>query len=351
MKKRTTIYTFAALALITLASCTKPCSSCDEPIGEAELKIELTTQQTRSATPPTPSQDNTINSLDIFIFRDSDPASPDYQKLDTYKHLQGSEMENISISTTTGPKLIYVVANDHSNTFSGVTNLTEFRKLTTSLADERLGSFTMFGEASATLSTTSSVSITLERFVARVAITSIKTNFSGTPYAGKTLSDIKLYLINVHGEKLLYNGTPASASPLLLNPGGLIGTDANSTAEANLIYEPISGTIDDSGTDVPHWFHCYPNTTEEISGSTKMVLQCSLDGVTYYYPIPVNQPGYGYNPSNGHYGVKRNCSYSYGITITRPGSLDPDEPIIPGTLELNIGVSEWNVIPHFHKEF
>jgi hypothetical protein len=82
-----------------------------------------------------------------------------------------------------------------------------------------------------------------------------------------------------------------------------------------------------------------------------MVLQGNLDGVTYYYPIPVNQPGYGYTSTNGHYGVRRNCSYSYGITITRPGSLDPDEPIVPGTLELSIGVSEWNVIPHFHKEF
>lgn len=351
MKKRNTIYKLATLALITLASCTKPCSSCTDATTEAELKIELTSLETRSGTPPSTAQDNTINTLDIFIFRYGEPASPDYQKLDTYRHLQGGEMENISISTTTGPKLICIVANDHSNTFSGVTDLTEFRKLTTSLTDERLGSFTMYGETSAILSTTSSVSVTLERFVARVAVTSIKTNFSGTPYAGKTLSDIKLYLTNVHGDKLLYNGASPSASPHILNQGRLVGTDANSTAETNFIYEPITGTIDDSGDGTPHWFYCYSNATEEISASTKMVLQCNLDGVTYYYPIPVNQPGYGYISGNGHYGTKRNCSYSYGITITKPGSLDPDEPVVPGTLELSIGIAEWNVIPHFHKEF
>ena len=78
-----------------------------------------------------------------------------------------------------------------------------------------------------------------------------------------------------------------------------------------------------------------------------------LDGVTYYYPIPVNQAGYGLTEPDEETvsGISGNCVYSYGITVTRPGSLDPDTPLVPGTLELSLNVNAWDVIPHFDKVF
>ena len=131
----------------------------------------------------------------------------------------------------------------------------------------------------------------------------------------------------------------------------VIGEDANATVEANLIYEPLTGTIGDTGITTPYFFYCYSNETDDTPSCTKLVLQADLDGVTYYYPILINQENYGYTSTNGYYGVRRNTTYSYGITVTRPGTLDPNVPLVPGSLELTINVDDWAVIPHFDKEF
>lgn len=315
------------------------------------LTISLNGSSVKSPVVTTQTEDNTINILDVLIFRNTDPASPDYHKLDTYKHFSSSELDEITVSTTTGPKIICVVANDHSNTFEGVTDLASFRALTTSLKGEQLSSFTMYGEAEETLDITSKVEISLERHISRIGVSPIKTKFSGTPYAGHTISNVKLYLINVHGEKILYSNASSAEPPVIFNHGALSGNDANSTIEPNLIYEPLTGTIGDTGYTGPHFFYCYSNETSDLGSCTKLVLQCDLAGVTYYYPIPINQPGYGYTDTRGHIGVRRNTSYSYGITVTRPGSLDPDEPILPGSIEITIGVRDWDIIPHFNKEF
>ena len=113
----------------------------------------------------------------------------------------------------------------------------------------------------------------------------------------------------------------------------------------------LDDAINDAGYTVPHYLYCYSNETSDISSSTKLILQADLNGTTYYYPIPVNQEGYGLPEDNGHYGIRSNTVYTYGITVTRPGSLDPDIPLEPGVLNLNIDVKEWDIIPEFDKIF
>ena len=44
-------------------------------------------------------------------------------------------------------------------------------------------------------------------------------------------------------------------------------------------------------------------------------------------------------------GIKRNTSYSVEVTITRPGSLDPDSTLEFGTLTADITVLDWKTIP------
>ena len=39
------------------------------------------------------------------------------------------------------------------------------------------------------------------------------------------------------------------------------------------------------------------------------------------------------------------------ISVSRPGSTDPDTPIEPGTLDLSISVADWTEVPEFDKEF
>jgi hypothetical protein len=78
---------------------------------------------------------------------------------------------------------------------------------------------------------------------------------------------------------------------------------------------------------------------------TRLVIQADLNGTTYYYPININRVGFGYSESNDHMGIKRNTSYSVEVTITRPGSLDPDSTLEFGTLTADITVLDWKTIP------
>ena len=350
MKKLSIIGVILSL-LLSLYSCEKPaCLEC--PDGEpSTLSISLASDGTRSSIENTQAEDNTITTVDVFIFRNTPSTSADYQKLDTYKRFSGAALEDLTLTTTTGPKTICIIVNEHTNAFKGVTDLTKFRALVTNLKDELVGSFTMYGETEETLGATTSVTLSVQRLISRVGVTSIKTDFTGTPYADMTLSNVKLYLVNAHAQKIIYNNASSPASPLVYNTNKLVGDDANSTTEANLIYEPITGTIGDAGISTPYFFYCYSNETEDMTGCSKLVLQADLDGVTYYYPIPVHQENYGYTSSDGYYGIRRNTTYSYGITVTRPGSLDPNIPLVPGDLELTINVEDWATIPQFNKEF
>lgn len=350
MRKKHLSFIITSLALLwSAAACQKPeCQTCQET--KSSLTIKLEGDETKSTTTLTQAEDNKINSVDIFIFRNTDATSADYQKLDTYKRFSGGDLSTLTLETTTGPKTICVVINEHTNGFGGVTNLSKFRALVANLKDELVGSYTMYGELESNIDVTSSVSITVTRLISRVGITSIKTKFAGSPYEGKTLSNVKLFLVNAHANKLIYSGTPPP-SPLIYNQSRLVPEDANATTEANLIFEPVTNTINDTPLVKSFYFYCYSNETNDTPSCTKLVVQGDLDGTTYYYPILINQVGYGYDTTNGHYGVKRNTTYSYGITITRPGTLNPNTPLVPGSLELSISVKDWDVIPHFDKQF
>ncbi len=340
---------------ILSSSCDPDCEPCKESESwqPAVLELSLSSASVRSTEVQSLAQDNTVNTIDVFIFRNTETTSADYQRLDTYKRFQGNGLDKISIETTTGPKTICVIVNSDVDTYVGITDLTEFRAMKALLSEETLGDFTMYGEASCRMDVQTSISISVSRLIAKVEINSIKTRFAGTPYQGMTLSNCKLYLINVHGDKLLSSGG-STAAPVILNDKTLVAEDVNNTAEPGLIMDHVSGTIGDAGYTTAHTFYCYSNETSDIPSATKLVLQADLDGVTYYYPLPVNQAGYRLeedDSNDSHYGIRSNVHYSYGMVISRPGTLNPNEPLLPGTLEISMTVDNWDVIPYFIKEY
>lgn len=342
-----TLFCVAVIA----ASCSKPDCPCDSNENQsAVLSLNIDSETTKSTVVQSSAEENKINSVDIFIFRNTSPTSEDYQKLDTYKRVISPQNGSIKVSTTTGPKTICVLINDHGSNFTGVTTLEKFRKIVTKLQSEKLSDFTMYGEANATLGTESSVAITVQRFISKIELKSVSTKFSGTPYSGMSLTNCKLFLVNAHGDKIVYNNTPTT-NPTIMNYKKLVGEDVNGCAEEELLAEILSVGITDVPITTSHCFYTYSNITDNIEESTKLVLQGDLDGVTYYYPIPINQKGYGLDDSGTDGGVGRNTHYSYGIVVTRPGSLDPNIPLVPGTLELSLSVTDWVVVPTFEKTF
>ena len=148
-------------------------------------------------------------------------------------------------------------------------------------------------------------------------------------YSGKSLTDVQAYLTNVNGtcQPLRRDGfRPVE----ILNNGRLRSTDLERLSSPQLlrVAPRISRQMGGETTYETFDLYCYPNdVAQESSGSpfTRLVIQGDIDGQTYYYPIPINRPGFGY--SAGKEGICSNVNYVMNIHITGPGALSPSEDI------------------------
>ena len=158
--------------------------------------------------------------------------------------------------------------------------------------------------------------------------------------ANSELQNVKFYLTNEVGEKLYHNGN-SPETVTILNSGKAVATDIRGCKMAGMLQESIPQSINDSGHPVPHYFYCYSNMLEQESETeryTKLIIQADLNGNTYYYPVPIK-------------GIERNSSYSIDVNIMRPGTLDPEQPLEKGTLDVTLNVLDWELLPKIDVEF
>ncbi len=346
-------YLLATLALVALISCTKENDPISTEVEESIVTFSVSTNDTKASGSAQGSQtdDNTVNTLEFFIFNADGAAAG---VLDAYQKFTTADgLTNLQVKATTGAKNIYVVANSHRTDYwQGVVTLAEFKEQVSSLTSENNKDFAMVGSTDATLQASTSLTLSISRLVARIGLASIKTNFADSPYYGMSISNVKVYITNVHSSKLFYNGE--ISTPVILNNKALVATDANSCSMSGMLYDAISTSIGDTGYSTAHYFYAYENVMETETTSdrfTRLVIQADLDGNTYYYPVNINQEGYGYDSSNGHKGVKRNYAYEINVTILRPGSTDPDVAVEHGVMSCTVNVLNWNSTTTANPEF
>ena len=315
-----------------------------EPGMESVLYLSLSTDQGTKASGTghgKQEDDNTIQYLEVFVFRVSE-GNPDDGVLDGYRKFTSSELgtlKNLEVQTTTGKKMIYAVANSHRINWKGINTRASFEEQLTHLKDEDAKNFIMTGTAEAQVQLASTVSLIIKRMVARVEIKSVKTAFAGGPYEGLPLTDVKAYLINVQGTKYIYNGSGDNFS--ILNNGENLETDSQACVMKGMLADNLSNTIYDDGYNTSHYFYCYENKLETENGGnkfTRLVIEGKLNGVTYYYPIPIK-------------GIERNTCYSLDVTIKRPGSLLPEADVEKGTLLATLFIKGWQEIDNGNIEF
>ena len=339
-------FRFVAIAFfsssVLIASCSK--SESGEAYGaggESTLYLSIVPQTKASGSSHgVQKDDNYVQTLEIFIFRaDGEGAGV----LDTYKKFTAGELNSVydlQINTTTGLKRIYAIANSHVENWDGVSTLSGFEREYSSLKNENLKSFTITGTVEAVLQSSTYLTFSISRLVSRIELKSVRTSFAGTPYENSELQNVKFYLTNVVGEKLYHNGN-SPETVTILNSGKAVATDISGCKMDGMLYESIPQSINDSGHPVPHYFYCYSNMLEQESETeryTKLIIQADLNGNTYYYPVPIK-------------GIERNSSYSIDVNIMRPGTLDPEQPLEKGTLDVTLNVLDWELLPKIDVEF
>ena len=286
-------------------------------------------------------EDNKIQTLEIFVFRMNEGKDDD-GLLDGYRKFTAAELTsltNLEVQTTTGRKMIYAVANSHKENWKGINSRALFEEEKALLQNDDVRNFIMVGNTEAYLQLASSISISVTRLVARVKVNSVKTSFTGGPYEGMALTDVKAYLTNVQASKFICNGLGDNFA--ILNNTKYVEADVQGCKMTGMISDDIAAEVGDSGHSDPHYFYCYENSLQRETGGnkfTRLVIEGKLNGTTYYYPIPIK-------------GVTRNNSYSVDVTIKRPGSLDPNTDVEKGTMAVTMAVKDWNIIGNSNVEF
>lgn len=345
----------AALVATAIAACSK-----EEAIQEASKTEKATVHLSVSPfeiltknTDPNNGLKNHIDSvriIDVFVFREGGA-------LEVYKHFSindagGMNLSDLPVNATVGKKTIYVVGNAKETSWSGITTESKFLDLVVSLQSELLRNFTMSGKVTVDLTESTTVSVMLKKLISKVVVKGIKTDFAGGPYEGMKLRSVKLYLTNVSGAKTYMGNDPATK--VILNKKGYSAEDYAATAMTAMFAESVPGLVGDDGYTTTHHFYCYENLLESETSTdkfTRLVLEANLDGKTYYYPVDINRPGYGWNSSIDHKGVKRNTCYTYSFTITGPGTNDPEDKIVLKTITLDASVEELVDTPEYSVSF
>ena len=349
----------AAMAIALLASCSK--SDVEEgnnlPLsGEAVLSLNVATPKVSTKNEGPHNEDysrlDAIRGLDIFVFKE-DGSLDTYLKVPSNKTAIKDSLANIKISVTPGVRSIYAVANSKVDNWQGVTTYEKFSKMSANLSNENFDNFTMIGNVTQTIESSKNITINLERLVARVVVKSVATAFDKTPFDGYSLDFAKLYLVNVVGNKSFIGEEVLPKQ--ILNYKGYKESDCQSLGMTACLYESISNRIDDSNPYIhSHYFYCYANTLQNETNSerfTRLVLEASINGKKYYYPININREGFGWNSSIDHKGIKNNTSYEFNIVISRLGVDSPDKALDLKSVTLSAVVDDWGRASSFDLNF
>lgn len=369
MKKNLIIF----LAAAVLCSCAKDATSGSIKSGEPiDVSFSLTPKNVTKSSSAS-SFDKTINNFQIFVFNENGT-------LDAAGKQNGSTP--LTLLCTTGPKRIYALVNhsediskktENEKALKAVKSYLQDNRYTTDPNNESLkGGFVLYGWKSQSL-TTEPVTVEVSHIASQVFIEKITNDLN--PALGK-LTVNGVYCVNVAGEAILGDETycPAATATWynkkayskltdnsLLHVNDLIShinPDASKPVIANASYDASK-----------YYFYVYPNTTSADNSVaifspryTRLVIDATIekdvdgDGnpiLHRYYPIDLCvKPGDAYAGSSvatTFMPLGRNKNYRItNLKITRPGSLDPDVPLVINSVKYEISVADWST--GFEKE-
>lgn len=271
--------------------------------------------------------------LDALVFNDDQ-----MQQLECYQNIVWDGMESVLIGSCAGDKILLLCANLNVEKYfwKQYSSYSKALALESHLEDEDPHRPVM--AACARISAGDEDEIYLERLSSEVILRSIRSDFSGKPYAGEKITDAKAYLTNLNATcRLIPQGDDRTNR--VINHKGLVPHDLRSFRDSTMIFREI-GAIDLEGIHPSAGFICYPNNAnEETIGTpfTRLVIEGKIMGETWYWPIDINR-GFGSTPPEG---IHRNNRYIFDINIRSKGTKDPDTPVKREMLETVFEVAKW----------
>lgn len=303
---------FAVVAVV--AGCEKNVEQVQEPEKSVCLEVRIPFSSTKVEGTD---EENAVGSLQVFVF-DSEGYIEAYG--------QGTS-STLSLSCIAGSKDIVALVN--AQPLSDVKSLDDLMERKSYLTDNQTGSFVMEGHLPYTLTASSAVEIPVVRIAARVVVSEVAVDFELEQHKNMDFVLKDIYLLNVAGDRTYLNVSVPEKwhNKMKKDP------EAPTLAAASLTETLVT---ESSPYDETHYLYCYPNSvTEDTSGGewsprfTRLVVEAELGGRMYYYPVSFDK------------GLKSNTSYDVKLTITKPGSSSPDDPVDNVAASFNVEVQPW----------
>ena len=314
---------FCLSAVLTVVGVVSVSVGCQKTVVDEQHSMEKTRLEISvpiSGTKVVSGIDETaVSNYQIFLFNDQ-------EILEAYVNTTSSA---ISVDCTMGSKTVVALIN--APAVSDVSTLALLKDKKSKLSDNSADSFVMEGMVNVDINTTDDVevSVPVSRKVAKVELKNLTTEFELPQYRAMEFKVTDVYLINVPAEMKYFSTDSPS---LWLNCSEYVETDDNT-----LIYDDMNGfqVSDSTPYSTKNTFYCYPNLTQTDSydsiwspRKTRLVVETTLGGDTYYYPVTI--------PS-----LEQNKRYEVNLTITRPGSYDPDVIVDKFAGVFTIQVLDW----------
>lgn len=360
---KTNNYLWAALmaATLSLGACSSDENEMTEPQPQentAKLEIRLTgtevnTRATGSAL-PTQAEENTVARFTVAIFN-SDGSVNAIQTVTT-KTADATTINCTPAASCTGLVVANAPTDDY---FAGVLSKTDFLKKTILLEKAQTQkSLPMSGEVkdakdntTFTLAAGENTGMTakVSRLVARVSISSIKTDFDPNgQYSGASYELKNIFVRNAVKEVVPAAGGYSTTK--MATPAFQTGSYTSSTGTVDFLATAINPAVNVKTEHTgKYWFYIFPN--EDAATHTALVLEgifkkdAKDTGTTIYYPIVINkkQTGTSFNTTTGTgtSTIARNTTYAIKATIKSKGITDPTKDITPTSLDLTVTVADW----------
>ena len=271
------------------------------------------------------------STLDIFAF-ENDRLS----KLDAYQRLENFTGTTAHLTSTGGEKIIFACAASHlrSHEWSSVSSYASLARVTCDLEDEDITSLTKTGECVLDAGSRSET-ISLSPLACEIFLESINCDFTGTPYAGAVLKNVKVYLTHVSAScPLTYRG--GNSPTRIINTGLLNEYDLRDFKHPDIIVQDVAEILDKTIIHPSSRLICYPNTQD-----TRIVIEGVIGNETFYWPLRLNEGKR----------IERNCRYTYNIRIKRKGVTDPDILIDRKDAEFDMIIKPWKEIEEYGVRF
>lgn len=355
---------FAVAAIAALVACNKQAPDAGirpavpETSDAATLTAKIVSPFNTKATVADEESEAKVNTIDVFVFR---TVSGSVSVVDGYKRIEA--YQDVVVPCTKGSRKIYAIVNSDKD-LSGVSTEAELCAIVSELKNNHsagaLTNFVMMGTKDVEITSETTQDIAVDRLAARVWVKKITKNFSAAGLQDAHFEIVRMYLTNVVNQ---------------INLGRDFVPDATEAYWYNMMqYDETAGKVDEKykfilrttscagevpgDRDAPgsvdlaveNAMYAYPNPTQSdaLEGSTgmykgpeggpwsirptRLVIEATLDGQLYYYPITL--PSLEYNKS---YEISN-------LVITRPGSDDPDMPVVGFDVPFHITVNDWTQV-------